>query len=89
MSNCDGLERLVELINHVHEKQEYTEEQKSYILNKIVNPHNIEDGYLHYYILDIIDKERYKLVKTAIFDYPEVEMEWLKEFADYELSALN
>ena len=89
MSNCDGLERLVELINHVHEKQEYTEDQKSYILSKIVNPHNIEDGYLHYYILDIVDKERYKLVKTAIFDYPEVEMEWLKEFADYKLSDTN
>ena len=89
MSNCYGLQTLVELINDVHEKQKYTKEQKNYILSKIVNPHKIKDGYLHYYILDIIDKERYKLVKSAVCDYPEVEMEWLKEFADYELSALN
>ena len=84
MANCYGLKTLLKLMDEVHEKQKYTEVQKAYILKKLFGDTNLEDGYLHFYIYNMI-KDGYKCTNGEIFTHPDIDMAWLED----EISSIK
>lgn len=78
MSNSYGLGKLMKLLNKIHQKQEYSETEKAYVLKKIVDDTDLESGYLHFWIYNMT-KLGYKVTSYKIFTSADIDISWLEE----------